>query len=83
MRQPPALAALLRNLRVSSPTGTNSPSAVLVHSMTQTDYSQIGPAVGEIFPDFELPDGEERAVRLHGWRNGRRAVIVFYRSAAW
>lgn len=51
--------------------------------MTQTDYSQIGPAVGEIFPDFELPDGEERAVRLHGWRNGRRAVIVFYRSAAW
>ncbi len=70
-------------LEALPPIGTNSPSAVLVHSMTQTDYSQIGPAVGEIFPDFELPDGEEHAVRLHGWRNGRRALIVFYRSAAW
>ena len=51
--------------------------------MTEADYSQIGPALGEVFPDFELPDADGNAVRLNGWRSGRRALIVFYRSAAW
>ncbi len=51
--------------------------------MTENNYSQIGPAVGEVFPDFELPDADGHPVRLHEWRSGRRALIVFYRSAAW
>jgi len=51
--------------------------------MVETDYTQIGPAVGKAFPDFELPDGNGDPVRLHRWRNGRRALVVFYRSAAW
>jgi peroxiredoxin len=51
--------------------------------VTVADYNQIGPAVGELFPDFELPDADERLVRLHRWRNGRRALVVFYRSAGW
>jgi peroxiredoxin len=51
--------------------------------MTETDYSQIGPAVGELFPDFTLPGGDAGSVRLHAWRRGRRALVVFYRSAAW
>jgi peroxiredoxin len=51
--------------------------------MTQTDYTQIGPAIGEEFPDFELPDADRNLVRLHRWRRGRRALVVFYRSAAW
>ena len=51
--------------------------------MTTTDYAQIGPGLGEVFPDFELPDAEGRPVRLHEWRRGRRALVVFYRSAAW
>ncbi len=51
--------------------------------MTETDYSQIGPAVGELFPDAVLPDSEGRAIDLHTWRKGRRALVVFYRSAAW
>ena len=55
----------------------------VAHDVTETDYRQVGPAVGDSFPDFELPDAEGRPVRLHGWRKGRRALIVFYRSAAW
>ena len=51
--------------------------------MRATDYTQIGPAVGEAFPDFELPDADGRLVRLEEWRRGRRALVIFYRSAAW
>jgi peroxiredoxin len=51
--------------------------------MTQTDYTRIGPAIGEAFPDPELPDADGNLVRLHLWRRGRRALVVFYRSAAW
>jgi peroxiredoxin len=49
----------------------------------RTDYRLIGPSVGEVFPDFELPDADGKQVRLHGWRAGRRALVVFYRSAGW
>jgi peroxiredoxin len=51
--------------------------------VTEVDYGQVGPAVGELFPDFELPDADGHPFRLHQWRNGRRALVVFYRSAAW
>ena len=51
--------------------------------MTQTDYTRIGPAIGDEFPDFELPNADRVLVRLHDWRRGRRALVVFYRSAAW
>jgi peroxiredoxin len=44
-----------------------------------TDYRLVGPAIGEVFPDFDLPDVNGKPVRLHG----RRALVVFYRSAAW
>jgi hypothetical protein len=55
----------------------------VARSMTQTDYTQIGPAIGEAFPEFELPNADGVLVRLHDWRRGRRALVVFYRSAAW
>lgn len=48
-----------------------------------TDYRLVGPAVGRIFPDFELPDADGKPVRLHTWRAGRRALLLFYRSAGW
>ena len=47
------------------------------------DYSTIGPAVGTTFPDLELPDVNGAAVSLNAWRAGRRALVVFYRSAGW
>jgi hypothetical protein len=55
----------------------------IYRAMTKTDYSDIGPAVGEPFPDFTLPEEGGRPVRFHGWRRGRRALVVFYRSANW
>jgi peroxiredoxin len=51
--------------------------------MTDTDYTKIGPETGAMFPGFELPDAYGRPLDLHRWRSGRRALVVFYRSAAW
>ena len=51
--------------------------------MNSTDMAQIGPAVGSPFPDFELPDASGETASLHRRRGGRRAIVVFYRSAGW
>jgi len=48
-----------------------------------TPLSEKGPAVGERFPDITLPDQSGTPVRLHEARRGRRALVVFYRSARW
>ncbi len=47
------------------------------------DFTAIGPLVGERFPDLSLPDQHGRTVDLHAARAGRRALVVFYRSARW
>jgi peroxiredoxin len=47
------------------------------------DFRRIGPTVGERFPDVRLPDQHGHAVDLHQERGNRRALVVFYRSAAW
>jgi peroxiredoxin len=48
-----------------------------------TDFSTIGPAVGERFPDVVLPDQHGNLTDLHAVRGARRALIIFYRSARW
>ena len=47
------------------------------------DLDRIGPAVGERFPDVVLPDQHGQRVDLHARRGGRRALVLFYRSASW
>jgi len=47
------------------------------------DFTTLGPAVGERFPDVILPDQHGQRINLHQVRNGRRALVVFYRSASW
>ncbi len=47
------------------------------------DFDHIGPRVGTRFPDIRLPDQTGRVVDLHEERAGRRALVVFYRSARW
>jgi hypothetical protein len=42
-----------------------------------------GSEVGEVLPDFVLPDATGQPVDFHRDRAGRKAVLVFYRSAAW
>ncbi len=43
----------------------------------------VGPEPGECLPDFDLPDAFGNRVRFHEHRAGRRAAVVFYRSAVW
>jgi hypothetical protein len=45
------------------------------------DVDNIGPRIGELFPDIQLPDQTGRIVDLHAERAGRRALVVFHRSA--
>ena len=47
------------------------------------DFSQIGPPMGERFPDLRLPDQYGRLVDLHADRGIRRALVMFHRSADW
>ena len=47
------------------------------------DFSKIGPNEGERLPDVVLPDQTGRSVDLHAARAGRKAIVVFYRSAEW
>ncbi len=47
------------------------------------DFSKIGPNEGERFPDIVLPDQTGRLLDLHTARSGRKAIVVFYRSAEW
>lgn len=52
-------------------------------SAAMLDFSAIGPAVGERFPDITLPDQHGNAVDLHAARGSRPALVVFHRSAKW
>ncbi len=47
------------------------------------DFNTIGPKEGQRFPDVRLPDQSGGVVDLHEQRAGRRALVVFYRSADW
>lgn len=42
-----------------------------------------GPAIGEVFPDFTLPDQHVQPVHFAAARDGKRAMIVVHRSASW
>jgi len=50
---------------------------------TTTTAFPTGPAVGEQFPDFTLPDQHGTPVNFTAARAGRRAMIVLHRSASW
>jgi len=45
--------------------------------------ASTGPEVGDLLPDFELPDANGRTVRLREDRAGKKTVLVFFRSAVW
>jgi peroxiredoxin len=47
------------------------------------ELSAKGPAIGTRFPDITLPDQTGTPVRLPEARRGRKALVVFYRSARW
>ena len=45
--------------------------------------NHTGPSIGTRIEDFELVDAFGRWVRLSKVAQGRRALILFYRSASW
>lgn len=47
------------------------------------DLDALGPQVGDAFPDVRLPDQHGEIIDLHTHRNGRPALFVVHRSAAW
>lgn len=51
--------------------------------LSRPEGHACGPAIGELVPDFELPDAFGNHVRLSEVRAGRPAVVLFYRSAVW
>jgi hypothetical protein len=51
--------------------------------MPATDEFPTGPAVGERFPDVTLRNQRGEAVAIDAARAGRKALIVFQRSARW
>ncbi len=48
-----------------------------------TPHFPTGPSLGAPFPEVKLADQHGDEVDLHAARGGRRAVIVFHRSAQW
>lgn len=51
--------------------------------LPEIDFGDVGPQIGERFPDVRLPDQHGTLVDLHDLRGTRRAVVVFYLSADW
>ena len=51
--------------------------------ITTRDYTLVGPPLGQRFPDVVLPDQTGTLVDLHQARRGKRAIVVFHRSARW
>ncbi len=42
-----------------------------------------GPEIGDVLPDFELPESNGRSIQFHKDRAGCKTVLLFYRSAVW
>jgi hypothetical protein len=51
--------------------------------MPAIDFARVGPAVGAPFPEVRLPDQRGQEVDLHRAGAGKKALVVFHRSARW
>ncbi len=49
----------------------------------ETDDFPTGPAVGQLLPDFTLPDQNGNKINFTTARQGKRAMVIFHRSARW
>jgi hypothetical protein len=76
----------IRSLRVvvqEEETMSAIPAMDPASGLDPVDFAQIGPQVGEPFPDMVLPDQHGDPIDLHEHRAGRRAIVAFHRSADW
>ena len=51
--------------------------------MPASDDFPTGPAVGELLPNFTLPNQWGQLVNFTKSRQGKRALVVFQRSVRW
>jgi len=77
-------------MRIAMPTTTLVAALFMVISTmataqtrTQIDVSALGPQVGELVPDFDLPDQNGLRHTLETVRGPNGSLILFYRSADW
>jgi cytochrome oxidase Cu insertion factor (SCO1/SenC/PrrC family) len=49
----------------------------------ESDDFSTGPAIGEPLPDFTLSDQRGEPVNFSRARDGKRALVIFHRSARW
>jgi hypothetical protein len=68
---------------VTQPPGPPASDLPPAQRIPETDDFPKGPEVGERFPDFTLHDQHNEHVSIEAARAGRRALIVFQRSARW
>ena len=47
------------------------------------DVETVGPTIGEVLPDFSLPDQHGQARSMKSLLGPNGAIIVFFRSANW
>ena len=52
-------------------------------SREQIDVSSLGPQIGELIPDFKLPDQYGTMWTRESILGSNGAMIVFHRSANW
>lgn len=69
--------------KVADMTASDSRHTVDVPSISLPELDQIKPGVGARFPDFTLPNQWGEPVDFHTDRAGRKALLVWVRSADW
>ena len=58
-------------------------TAAVTAQQPEVNVNRIGPKIGEVAPDFELPDQRGTPRRLSALMGPKGAMLVFYRSADW
>ena len=53
------------------------------HPLPEVDFDQVGPPVGQRFPELILPNQHGDLIDLHESRGNRRGLVVVHRSADW
>ena len=59
------------------------PSLALQPSRESVNVSALGPQVGEVVPDFSLPDQHGTIQTLESLMGPNGVMLVFHRSADW
>ncbi len=57
--------------------------SLAMQSRTAIDVSSLGPQVGELVPDFSLPDQNGRVRTRDSILGPNGAILLFHRSADW